>query len=311
MRLCVLYLVALSLLSGCTDSDVPVEEVTCNSDTEYYFSPDNRTFIAPANAEPLMEMCHRNETSDISSFYNLDFDLICTLQENFLKLHSLFDQLECFEESYQIDFSTLHYQLIGVQKDVTRYIYINAFDLTFFPDALEFWNSEVIDTCGFDVELWGVYFNLNTLEFENLEMNPRVEDPVILKVSAENILSNLCTRCPPNNIGLYFDPTPEQVCYARQDFNDLFKLDSNGCNYRGRSIDKNIGYVYQFMGVEIADQPSIYVNGLWIPDGDIENLSPFYTSRFIGSCDGGFVYWGAVYNIEDRIWHSLEFNSPR
>ena len=304
-------LIILLLVTGCIESDLDLEEVTCNSALSTYFSPDNRTFIPPAEGEFILSLCDRPVPENIGGYFDLDFSKICIVQENLRKVLQIASDKYCQPEYSSFDLTFYHYQFLGVLIDQRENVYINAFHLPMEDTIGTFtnWETHPIDTCGGANLYWGAMLELETGEFTQFDFNT-TGDRVILAPGPETVIDNGCGRCTPFSVEEYFMLKNEEVCILESNFYKLEELISHGCYYSGYSIafDGYYPFAYQYLGVNIDMRKYIYVNALSIFYKTIYNDYPGWTKEYAHGCDGSLNFWGVLFDLENLTFSNLEFN---
>ena len=67
-------------------------------------------------------------------------------------------------------------------------------------------------------------------------------------------------------------------------------------------------YYRQYVGVIIGNRKLIYINAFAIPPIDGNERERPWREQPIFTCDGGRLYWGAVYDPETNLFSDLAFN---
>ena len=127
---------------------------------------------------------------------------------------------------------------------------------------------------------------------------------VILPVSEGPALMDQCSRSSPRDTVGFWSPTPEQVNVIEQRLPELLSKSKvlNKGGYKPKLSDS----YRQYMGITVHGKKLIYVNSF---PGPAESRGlPDWRTKAAVICDGGFAFWGVVFDPADNTFHDLEFN---
>jgi len=111
--------------------------------------------------------------SDLETF-KLDHRDICVLQTHFHKLGDIKSE-GCYLTGRMVDLSRdWLLQYVGAKKNDSRWIYINAIHGSRYDGSEEWFYLDLFlpEICGGGLTLWGVFFDLDSKEFIDLQFNP-------------------------------------------------------------------------------------------------------------------------------------------
>ena len=261
------------------------DDFLCNSNNPHYFSPEFKTFISPAKSEAIYLFCSQNHFIEIDDFTNLNANKICLLEENFRKVHSLNKNSDHCQSFYELlVLEKYYYQFLGFTSKGEEYILISAF--TFPPgdttEKYQNWKTDLIINCRQIESRWTAIFNLNTLEFD--ELDDDYTQWVVIEYDSGIRLNTNCNFCSTIGINGYFEPGPDQIEKLLHNFHKLDTLTSTICNVVGQRINTCKKYQHQFYGV-IADLNSyIYVNGIPKSWFDLDDRIRFWQTNLRNPC---------------------------
>ena len=126
---------------------------------------------------------------------------------------------------------------------------------------------------------------------------------IVLSPSSAPSFRQLCSRPGLPNFEDTWSPSPADIDRMERDFARLRRLRSRGCcltNWRIRDINS---YYRQYVGVVVNGRLCIYINAFPVEPGN--DLTSMPATHW---CDGGDSYWGALYDVERRVFLELAFN---
>ncbi len=65
-------------------------------------------------------------------------------------------------------------------------------------------------------------------------------------------------------------------------------------------------YAFQYLGVIIKGKKFIYVNAF--PKERMEGENEISTGKLVSVCDGGFDYWGVLFDVKTASFQKLSVN---
>ncbi len=87
------------------------------------------------------------------------------------------------------------------------------------------------------------------------------------------------------------------------------KVDQNECCRNGSDIREFEKFGFQYIGVVITQRRYIYINAFdAFAFGGLEKDKPHWKTSPVMVCDGGWHYWGVLYNVENSKFEQLAFN---
>lgn len=134
---------------------------------EYTFKPNYSTILNSEKGKEVMNQYTRCVPQNISGFWNLTQSDINKLENNFKKIQNL-KSSKCGVEGSISDLNIYLFQYIGITIGSKKLLYINAFASR---DSKNVWKTEPVKACDGGIYFWGAIFDLETLEFNNLEFN--------------------------------------------------------------------------------------------------------------------------------------------
>lgn len=292
--------------TGCSELDTNDEaEAMCEQVSEYYFSPDNLTFIPPENSEAIKSMCHREIPSTIGGFFDLDFTKVCQSQNSIKKAIPLFETL-CHKQPEFKELEDYHYQFLGLIINQEEHIYINAF---IFPEVdsigtFSNWKTNLIDTCGGGGKYWGLLINLQTDEIVRLHANN--ENNVGIFIPSSPLYASRCLGFENNQ---YFIPSNEDICNLESNFEKLRDMRAKTCHFVGSKIPWSYNYFYQYIGLTIDDQRYIFISANNLFRG--QQIYQHYYEEYWRTFDGGTGSWGVLFNLDNLEFSDLQFDFVR
>lgn len=134
----------------------------------------------------------------------------------------------------------------------------------------------------------------------------------ILSANHGEKILNQCSRSVPKNVNSFFELTKKDIENLEENFTKIYSLKSTECCFKKMKISDLNNFAFQYVGVIINNEKYIYINALNFSDQDevIQSKSFFenWKIRPIIICDGGFSYWGVLYNINKKEFSQLSIN---
>jgi len=129
----------------------------------------NKAILKPSE-ENKIRLCTRCRGFDVESYFELNHQEICSLESNFDNLRFLTSR-RCNSVGRRINFNFEYaYQYVGIVVGGQKMIYVNG---NFNEDGfiLDFLQDSFLSVCDGGIGFWGVLFDLESLEFYNLQFN--------------------------------------------------------------------------------------------------------------------------------------------
>ena len=80
----------------------------------------------------------------------------------------------------------------------------------------------------------------------------------------------------------------------------------------GNRIINLRNYAYQYVGVTIARKNYIYINAFQLkPNKTVQEDHPIWKTSPVKACDGGSMFWGALFDLETKEFSQLTFNGEK
>jgi hypothetical protein len=144
----------------------------------------------------------------------------------------------------------------------------------------------------------------NSLNAQDYSFKPKYF--AILKSDKGKELMNQCTRCTPKDISMFWDLTQSDLENLEINFKKVLKLKSSFCSesYPNEFVSKLDEFLFQYLGVFINSKKFIYVNAFVARD-----TKDRWRTEPVNVCDGGYGFWGVLYDLENFEFSKLEINS--
>ena len=137
------------------------------------FVPKYITTLTEESGKSLMNQCSRKSYKEVNKFWVID-----TLNLNNLITHFKEITTQKADNRQKItELSNYGYQLIGIEINNKKFIYVNAFGIgEENPDQtrdslLKNWRFKPISVCDGGDYFWGILFDIETNEFSQLSIN--------------------------------------------------------------------------------------------------------------------------------------------
>lgn len=134
---------------------------------DFSFKPQFSTILNADKGKELLNQCTRCIPQNITGFWNLTQSDVNTLENNFKKIKNL-KSSKCGIEGSISELNIYLFQYIGITIGSKKLLYINAFASR---DSKDIWKTEPVKACDGGIYYWGAIFDIETLEFSNLEFN--------------------------------------------------------------------------------------------------------------------------------------------
>lgn len=141
---------------------------------DFEFKPEYNVALEPEKGKNLLSQCSRGAPSNISSYWKVTERDILSLEDNLKKIKKIKSANCCFPGTAIRELNKYGFQYIGVTIKKRKYIYINAFYINSndqLKTIYEKWDSEPLIMCDGGNHYWGVLFDLQKLNFEDLMIN--------------------------------------------------------------------------------------------------------------------------------------------
>ena len=132
---------------------------------------------------------------------------------------------------------------------------------------------------------------------------------VVLDSTLATDLVSQCSRYAPIIEGSW-NPSPPQIQDLENKLYKISELTSEKCCLGGEKVDDINKFYRQYVGVIINGKKLIYINAFSKEDfefGKSKTEIDWRKESYI-ICDGGYYYWGAIYNPENKEFTDLAFN---
>lgn len=138
------------------------------------FTPKYFTSLETENGMVVInKQCSRSIPKKIKKFWVVEETQINLLHKNFNKIKEVRAKLCCWTNGIIENIEEYGYQYVGITIKKKKYIYINAFHTSMFDfdNIGNKWKTKPIIVCDGGDYFWGILFNLETQEFEQLAIN--------------------------------------------------------------------------------------------------------------------------------------------
>ncbi|HEV2482278.1 MAG TPA: hypothetical protein VGS79_21585 [Puia sp.] len=131
---------------------------------------------------------------------------------------------------------------------------------------------------------------------------------VALKLSEGPAVLQQCSRSSPQHVTGLWEVSPDTVALVERNFWRLRGPFAGSTRNKPASHADSMAYVHhfdgnQYIGVVIGGQRYVYINHVG------EDLADCRTRACI-ICDGGFGFWGALFNVATLEFSEESFNGP-
>ena len=143
--------------------------------------------------------------------------------------------------------------------------------------------------------------------FSQTEDSYKPTNAVILDEKQGDDLMKQCSRSAPD-AKKFWNLTKADSDILEEYFNKLLGTKSKA----GNRIINLRNYAYQYVGVTIARKNYIYINAFQQkPNKSVEEDHPTWKTSPVKACDGGSMFWGALFDLETKEFSQLTFNGEK
>jgi hypothetical protein len=116
-------------------------------------------------------------------------------------------------------------------------------------------------------------------------------------------LLDQCSRLTPTGIQRFEKLNKQEIGLLEKNFKKIYSL--KGLDYQNseNQISSLNDYGYQFLGVRIRNKKYIYINAF-----SIDMKTKNWRTEPYNACDGGIMFWGALFSLKDLSFSHLNFN---
>lgn len=147
--------------------------------------------------------------------------------------------------------------------------------------------------------------------------SPQENDTIrgyIMSREAGPSLINQCSRATPANVSDYWTPHHGHIDALENRLQSYWDSIFGALSAeQGRKLEN---YVRQYAGIVQDGSHRIYVNAFSAPEAEGARFRYPYQwhdtdlSRVaVSACDGGYAFWGVIYDLKAGTFHGFEFNS--
>lgn len=130
---------------------------------------------------------------------------------------------------------------------------------------------------------------------------------VALSASHGKDMMKQCSRSTPGT-KKFWEVSNVDSDVLEENFNKLLAIKSK----EGNRIINLRNYAYQYLGVIIDKKNYIYINAFQpTANKTLEDAYPTWKTTPVKPCDGGSMFWGALFDIETKEFSQLNFNGRR
>lgn len=133
---------------------------------------------------------------------------------------------------------------------------------------------------------------------------------VALSESKGGNLLKQCSRVVPKKIKNYWTLTKEDTEILERYLSDLTSMQATECCLFEETISDLSAYGLQYIGVVMKKKRLVYINAFRVDnEGDLDRYYNKWRTEPIVVCNGGKLYWGALFDFEKLKFVSLAFNT--
>lgn len=303
-----LFGVYILFIIGCLSTTLESEEVFegCDTTTNNYFNPTNKTFIPPAKSNFIDFLCMPLELGNDISYFDLTANKVCQLEQHLGMIADSINTESCEKIPPNELLDSYYYQYVGIRIGEQDYIFVNAFHESEL-DSFNWKQEPFIGNCRNGLHQWYILFDLDQLSFSQYRSHTSFN----IYHFAEFPYSQIeCHRCITNQNLKAYELKKTDLCLLQEHFEKLKDIKSIGCYLPNNFIDfDGRRYLYQYTGAKEGNKLWLYINGYSaiedVPDEE------YYQSPFICVYDAGLSYWGVLFDLETHEFSDLQFNFPR
>ena len=117
-------------------------------------------------------------------------------------------------------------------------------------------------------------------------------------------LTSQCSRYAPENFEGTWEPSDVDIQELEKRFALIEDMQAEKCCALGATVSDVHAYYRQYVGIIVNGRKLIYINA--IRRGAEHDFD--WRAKPLIACDGGFAFWGALYDPEDSRFLDLAFN---
>ncbi|MGZ5190206.1 MAG: hypothetical protein ACXWCZ_04245 [Flavisolibacter sp.] len=145
------------------------------------------------------------------------------------------------------------------------------------------------------------------IAFSQTEDSYKPPNAVSLNATQGEDLMKQCSRSTPD-VKKFWNLTKTDSDLLEEYFNKLLSIRSKD----GNRIINLRNYAYQYLGVTIGKKNFIYINAFQLKaNKSPEEVHPTWKTSPVTACDGGSMFWGALFNLETKEFSQLTFNGGK
>lgn len=145
------------------------------------------------------------------------------------------------------------------------------------------------------------------IAFAQTEDSYEPPNAVVLNATQGEDLMKQCSRSTPE-VKKFWNLSNTDSELLEQNFNKLLSIRSKD----GNRIINLRNYGYQYLGVTIGKKDYIYINAFQLKSNKpVEEDHPTWKTSPVKACDGGAMFWGAIFNMETKEFSQLSFNGGK
>ena len=145
------------------------------------------------------------------------------------------------------------------------------------------------------------------VSFSQTEDSYKPPNAVVLSASHGEDLMKQCSR-PSPEAKKFWDITKTDSDVLEEYFNKLLAMKSK----EGNRITNLRNYAYQYLGITIGNKKYIYINAFQLKaDKSPDEVYPSWKTSPVKPCDGGTMFWGALFDMQTKEFSQLAFNGGK
>ena len=152
--------------------------------------------------------------------------------------------------------------------------------------------------------LFILLISIPCVAFSQTEDSYKPPNAVVLDATKGDDLMKQCSRSAPG-AKKFWNLSKTDTDVLEENFNKLLSIKSKD----GNRIINLRNYAYQYLGVTIDKKNYIYINAFQLKaNQSVEKVHPGWKTSAVKACDGGSMFWGALFNPEKKEFSQLNFN---